>query len=45
LASGHEHGSPDEVGFQGLEDRLDHGVEAPIFVKRWPELFWGGKVG
>jgi hypothetical protein len=20
-------------------------TEAPIFVKRWPELFWGGKVG
>jgi hypothetical protein len=34
LGSGLEDGAPDHLGFQGLEERLDDRVDAPIKVKR-----------
>lgn len=36
---------PDEFGFQRLEEGLDHGIEAPIFVKRWSEMVLGDTGG
>jgi hypothetical protein len=30
LLSGEEHGSPDEFGFQGLKEGLDHGVVVAV---------------
>jgi hypothetical protein len=34
LGSGLENGAPDQFGFQGLEEGLDNGIDAPIEVKR-----------
>jgi uncharacterized protein DUF1194 len=34
LGPGPEHGAPDQLALQRLEERLDHGVDAPMSVKR-----------
>jgi len=36
---------PDEFSLQGFEERLDGGIEAPIFVKRWSEMVLGDTGG
>jgi hypothetical protein len=38
LATGLPIPAPDQFGLEGLEKRLDHGVDAPMFVKQKFEL-------
>jgi hypothetical protein len=33
LAAGFPRPAPDQFGLDGLEERLDNGVDAPMFVK------------
>ena len=35
----------DQLGLDGFEERLDGGLEAPVFVKWRFELFLGRKAG
>jgi len=37
--------SPDQLCLDGFEERLDGGIEAPIFVKERSELIWTRKAG
>ena len=38
LATGFPTPAPEQLGLDGLEERLDNGVDAPMFVKREFEL-------
>jgi hypothetical protein len=33
LAAGFPCSAPDQFGLEGLEERLDNGIDAPMFVK------------